>query len=310
MTHTWAYLGPLGTFTGQAATELAARSDEPVELLAANGVSAALDLVRSGAVDAAVVPLENSVEGSVPLTHDELTHGAPLVIVGEAFVSVTFDLLVRPGTSSEQIRTVGSHPHGHAQVRDWLAAHLPDVEAVVTSSTAAAAEQVADGTLDAAAAAPVAGTRYGLESFAVDIGLSRDAVTRFVLLRRPPCPAPAPTGHDRSSFILTVENTPGSLLDVLTEITGRGVNMVRIESRPTRSRLGEYVFLLDVDGHLTDPALTEMAAALDRRRVLLRWLGSYPRALGTNATMPEHAQPHTYASATARVQRLLNGEYE
>lgn len=309
MTANWAYLGPLGTFTGQAATELAARSSEPVELLAANGVSAALNLVRSGEVDAAVVPLENSVEGSVPLTHDELTHGAPLVIVGEAFVAVTFDLLVRPGTTLADVRTVGSHPHGHAQVRDWLSAHLPGVEAVVTSSTAAAAEDVAAGKLDAAAAAPVAGQRYGLESAAVDIGLSRDAVTRFVLLRRPPCPPPAPTGHDRSSFILTVENTPGSLLDVLTEITGRGVNMVRIESRPTRNRLGEYVFLLDVDGHLADPALTEMAAALDRRRVLLRWLGSYPRAAGTNVELPDHAQPQTYASATARVTRLLNGEY-
>ncbi|MTD15610.1 prephenate dehydratase [Nakamurella sp. YIM 132087] len=307
MTAHWAYLGPEGTFTEQAARDLLSRDAGPAELVPCAGVSAALTALREGRVDAAIVPLENSVEGSVPLTHDELIHGEPLVIVGEAFVPVTFDLLVRPGTELSQVRTVGSHPHGHAQVRDWLATGLPHAEIVTTLSTAEAAAEVAAGRLDAAAAAPVAGARYGLVALARDIGLERDAVTRFVALQRPG-PPPPPTGNDRSSFVLSVENRPGALLDVLTEITGRGVNMVRLESRPTRYRMGEYVFLVDVDSHLAVPSVREMVAALIRRSALLRWLGSYPRALGTNVPVPDFASSASYEAAAQQVSDLL-GEY-
>jgi prephenate dehydratase len=302
----WAYLGPAGTFTEQAAHDLRARAGAVVELVPCAGVSAALADVRDGRVDAAVVPLENSVEGSVPLTHDELIHGEPLVLAGEAYVAVTFDLLVRPGTAVGDIRSVGSHPHGHAQVRDWLAAHLPGAEIVTTRSTAEAAQLVQAGEIDAAAAAPVAGTRYGLESLHTDIGLLRDAVTRFVLVRRPG-PPPAPTGNDRSTLTFSVENTPGALLGVLTEITGRGINMVRLESRPTRNRLGEYHFLVDIDGHLAEPAVRDMVTALIRTGALLRWLGSYPRAHGVNVPLPEFARPQTYLEAERQVGELLGG---
>ena len=182
----WAYLGPEGTFTEQAVQSILARTPEiDVELQPAVGVSAALEALRAGEVDAACVPLESSVEGGVPLTQDELTHGPPLIITAEAFVPVTFHLLVRPGTTLDGIRSVGSHPHGHAQVRDWLAEHLPAAEIVVTSSTAAAAAAVATGEIDAAAAAPVAGQRHRLTPLVQDIGTVKDATTRFVLLRLP-----------------------------------------------------------------------------------------------------------------------------
>jgi prephenate dehydratase len=250
--------------------------------------------------------MESSVEGAVPVTQDELTHGEPLLITAEAYVPVTFDLLVRPGTDRSAIRTVGAHPHGHAQIRGWLAAELPAAEAVMTASNAAAAAAVAAGELDAAAAAPVAGSRYGLQTLVADVGEVRDAVTRFVLLRRPGRP-PAPTGNDRTSLVLSVGNHPGSLLTVLGEFASRGINLTRLESRPTRSRMGVYYFLVDADGHLNDPAMADVVAALIRRQALLRWLGSYPRAAGVNEVTADFATPDAYRQADDQVRRWQRG---
>ena len=307
----WTYLGPEGTFTEQAARALVDRLTPPggVELQPVGGVSAALGAVRSGAADAACVALESSVEGAVPLTQDELTHGAPLLITAEAYVPITFDLLVRPGTELADIRSVGAHPHGHAQIREWLALQLPAAEAVMSASNAAGAASVASGELDAAAAAPVAGPRYGLVTLAADIGSVRDAVTRFVLLRRPG-PPPAPTGNDRTSLVLSVGNHPGSLLAVLGEFASRGINLTRLESRPTRSKLGVYYFLVDADGHLADPAMADVLGALTRRSALLRWLGSYPRVQGANDPAAEFATATAYAEADEQVRRWMQGEWD
>jgi prephenate dehydratase len=305
----WTFLGPSGTFTEQAVLELRDRltpAGDTVELIPAGSVPAALDAVRSGAADAACVPLENSVEGAVPLTHDELTHGPPLVICAEAYVPVTFQLLARPGMTMAQVRSVGSHPHGIAQVREFLARALPDARVVVTDSTAAAAEAVAGGSLDAAAAAPVAGRHYGLAVLADDVGLARDAVTRFVLLRPPSAP-PARTGNDRTSMVLWVANQPGTLLTLITQFADRGINLTRLESRPTRATLGEYVFLVDADGHVTDPAVADVLAALIRRGALLRYLGSYPRMRGRSVSPPEFGDRERYADAAATVAALQRG---
>jgi prephenate dehydratase len=304
VTARWTYLGPEGTFSEQAARELAERSRVDVDLIPANGSSAALAAMRAGDVEAAVVPLENSVEGAVPLTQDELIHGDPVIITGEAFVAVTFDLLARPGVALSEVHTVGSHPHGHAQVRDWLRVNLPGAELVVTPSTAEAAAEVAAGRIDAAACAPVAAERYGLQAVGHDIGLSRDAVTRFARVALPGPPPPV-TGNDRSSMVISVTNEPGTLVAVLTEFDSRGINMVRLESRPTRSVMGEYYFLIDVDGHLSDPSMADLVAALIRRKALLRWLGSYPRAQGQNFAQPERFTTDSYNSAAAEVARLL-----
>jgi prephenate dehydratase len=304
----WSYLGPMGTFTEQAALDLAGRRpDEDVQLVAATSVSAALAAVRSGESDAACVPLENSVEGAVPLTHDELTHGQPLLITAEAYVEVTFQLLGRPGSTLADVRTVGSHPHGLAQVRDWLARELPHAGTVVTDSTASAAAAVADGTLDAAAAAPVAGRRYGLAVLADDIGFTRDAITRFVLLRRPTAP-PAPTGNDRTSMVLWVANEPGTLLGLMNEFAARGINLTRLESRPTRTTLEDYVFVVDADGHVTDPAVADALAAITRRGALLRYLGSYPRMRGTSVPPAAFASGEGYRRAADVVSGLQRGE--
>ncbi|MEP6561550.1 MAG: prephenate dehydratase [Nakamurella sp.] len=308
----WSYLGPAGTFTEQAAQSLVQRlgqSGQPANVVidAAGTVSIALDAVRTGTADAAVVALESSVEGVVPLTADELTHGDPLLITAEAYVPITFDLLVRPGTELAGITTVGAHPHGHAQIREWLAATLPTAEVVMSSSNAAAAAAVAAGELDAAAAAPVAGIRYGLVSLTTDIGEVRDAVTRFVQIRRPG-PPPPPTGNDRTSLVLSVGNHPGSLLAVLAEFASRGINLTRLESRPAKSAIGVYVFLVDADGHIDDPAMADVLAALIRRSALWRWLGSYPRAQGNNDPAAEFATSSAYLGAHDKVRRWQRGE--
>jgi prephenate dehydratase len=304
-TERWAYLGPEGTFTEQAARALAGRA--PVRLDPVGTVSLALDEVRSGRADAACAAMESSVEGAVPVTQDELTHGDPLLITAETYVPITFDLLVRPGTELTAIRSVGAHPHGHAQIRPWLARTLPAADAVMTASNAAGAAAVAAGELDAAAAAPVAGVRYGLTSLVPNIGAVQDAVTRFVLIRRPGRPS-EPTGNDRTSLVLSVGNHPGSLLAVLAEFASRGINLTRLESRPTRSKLGIYYFLVDADGHLADPAMADVVAALIRRQALLRWLGSYPRASGVNDPTADFATPVAYAQAAAQVARWQRGE--
>jgi prephenate dehydratase len=298
----WTYLGPQGTFTEQAARMLADRlggadsdiAGGDIELEPVAGVSTALNAVRRGTAHAACVALESSVEGAVPLTQDELTHGDPLMITAEAYVPITFDLLVRPGTELTSISTVGAHPHGHAQIREWLAMNLPHAEAVMSSSNAAAA--------------PVAGPRYGLVSLAADIGEIRDAVTRFVLLRRPG-PPPPPTGNDRTSLVLSVGNHPGSLLAVLGEFASRGINLTRLESRPARSKLGVYVFLVDADGHLAEPAMAEVLSTLVRRSALLRLLGSYPRIEGTNVPLPDFASAAAYHQASDQVARWTAGEW-
>ncbi len=208
---------------------------------------------------------------------DELAYGAPLVVAAEVFVQVEFALLVRPGTRREDIRSVATHPHGEAQVRSWLRANLPDARVDLTNSTAAAAAAVAEGTYDGAISAPIAGQVYGLETFAAGIGDTEGAITRFVLLTRP-APPPPSTGADRTSLVAFIRaNHTGALLEVLTEFAIRGINLTRIESRPTKALMGQYCFFIDAEGHIADTRVGEALAALHRICSDLRYLGSYPR---------------------------------
>jgi prephenate dehydratase len=282
-----AFLGPRATFTEQALLTLPESRD--AELLPCTGVTAALAAVRSGDADAACVPFENSVEGGVPAVLDALVAEPPLVIVREAQVAVRFALMVRPGTKTDEIRSVASHPHGEAQTRVWLAENLPAATVLMSSSTAEAAAQVARGEVDASVSAPVAATVHGLEILADDIADRFDnsaaAITRFVLVA-PPGPPPPPTAADRTTLAATTENRPGALLGVLTELAVRGIDLTRIESRPIKGRRNEYWFHLDCTGHVAQPAMGEAVAALHRRCTKVRYLGSYPRAASPCAAGP------------------------
>jgi prephenate dehydratase len=292
-----AYLGPPGTFCEQALRSLVeapASAFAGAALRPAASTTAALDLLRAGEVDLACVPIENSVEGAVPATMDGLVESPAVVVVREILLPVRFAVLVRPGTTRDDVRTVASHPHGEAQTRRWLAAHLPGAETRMTPSTAAAAAAVADGQVDAAVCAPVAARHYGLEALADGVHDTGDAVTRFVVVAPAGVRLPAATGRDRTSIAATTVNEPGSLLAILTEFAIRGVDLTRIESRPSKERLGSYWFFLDGAGHVAEPAMGEALAALHRRCTELRFLGSYPRAgvpPGSTAPSPPVAPP-------------------
>lgn len=281
---TIAFLGPEGSFAHQALRSLpAAASATP---LALPTVTLAVDAVRAGAADLAFVPFENSVEGAVPATLDELAAGEPLVVVEEAYLAVRFELLARPGTSLDNVRTVATHAHAEAQVRRWLLDRLPDAEVVLVGSTSGAARAVRDGEFDAAVGAAVAGELYGLTALAGDIADNAGAVTRFVLLGRP-VPPPEPTGNDRTTLVAYLRaDHSGALLDILSEFGTRGVNLTRIESRPTKGRIGHYCFSIDCEGHVADERVGDALTALHRVCEDVRYLGSYPRRDGTQGPVP------------------------
>lgn len=276
------YLGPAGTFTEAACRQLV---DPGAELVPAATPPAALALVRDGVVDAACVPIENSVEGSVPPTLDALASGSRLQVVAETELEISFSVLVRPGTAAADVRTVRTHPHAAAQVQGWLQEHLPWAELQVGGSTAAAAHEVQQGVADAAVATALVGHELGLQALAEGVADVAGARTRFVLVV-PPCPPPPRTGADRTSVVLTLDNTPGALVQAMTELGLRGIDLTRIESRPTRTAMGTYRFYLDWVGHVEDPVVAEALAALHRRCTDLRFLGSWPAAVPDPGSPP------------------------
>jgi prephenate dehydratase len=267
-----AYLGPQGTFAEQAARVLVPGD----ELHPTASVHAAIAALRARQVDAACVPVENSVEGSVPATLDAMVEGEPVLAVAEAVLPIRFSVLVRPGTSAADVRTVVTHPHAAAQVRGWLSTHLPEATTLLADSTSAGAVAVLDGDADAAVCAPVALQHYPLAELAGGVHDKDDAQTRFLLLRRPGV-LPPPTGTDRTSLVAVAVDRPGALLEVLAEFALRGINLTRIESRPMKARLGEYQFFLDCEGHVNSDAVGDALADLHRRCTWVRFLGSYPR---------------------------------
>lgn len=272
------YLGPEGTFSQAALLQLLADQDVQSPVEAFGSVTSALQAVRDGHAAAALVPIENSVEGSVPATLDELASGEPLMISAEITLAVQFNLWVRPGTTLADVKRIATHPHAQAQTRMWLHENLPHAEVVPAMSTASAAAAVAnEGLFDAAIAAPWAGLTLGLEAAANDIADNPDATTRFVLVS-PYGKPPAPTGADKTTLMLYMrEDHPGALLEILTEFAVRGVNLTLIVSRPTKKVMGDYFFTVDAEGHIDDARVGEALAGLHRLCAQVRFLGSYAR---------------------------------
>lgn len=300
----YAYLGPEGTFTEAALRSLPAAAR--AELIPCASVGAALDLVRQGEADGAVVPIENSIEGAVSVTLDELTGGEPLMITREIHVQVEFALLAKQGVKAEDIRKVATHPHAAAQCRRWLATQLPDAEVVLESSTAHAAAMVAvkDSPYDAAISAPIAGRTYRLATLAAGIADNPDAVTRFVLVSRPG-PPPALTGADKTSLVAFIrDNHPGALLELLEQFAARGVDMSKIESRPTGLRIGQYCFWIDAEGHVADARMGEALMGLRRTCADVRFLGSYPSADGAVTEVNPGTADADFSDASAWLARL------
>lgn len=300
------YLGPEGTFTSMALDAWAPATADGAVRQAFGSVDAALAALRAGSIDGAMVPIENSVEGGVSATLDALASGEPLVVTGEVLVPVTFVLAARSGVALADVRAVGTHSHAWAQVRGWMATHLAEASYVPTLSTAAAAEALEQGpqTYDAAVCAPAAARLHGLDVLADGIGDASTAVTRFVLVARPGT-LPEPTGADKTTVVLFQrDDHAGGLLELLEQFAARGINMTRLESRPTKESMGSYCFSIDLEGHVLDERIGEALMGLKRICAEVRFLGSYPRADRQRAVVAPLTGDADFAAARTWLQSI------
>jgi prephenate dehydratase len=267
------YLGPRGTFT-QEALEANLSGDFDSEVSYAT-VPEVLMAVQTGEVDAGIVPIENSIEGSVSITLDTLAFETDLVIVREVTHQIKHRLIARPGVAREDIKGIVSHPHATAQCRGFLARWFPDAPVRAANSTAEAAVEVSQSSEPLAAiATELAAREYGLEVLDRDIEDYPVNVTRFVVVGKQKAPR---TGVDKTSIACFIrENRPGSLLEILQEFASAGVNLTKIESRPTKKVLGEYYFFIDIEGHVEDSQVAAAIGSLVGKLRELKLLGSYP----------------------------------
>jgi prephenate dehydratase len=271
----YGYLGPAGTFTEAALQKIATSGDE---LIAYANVTAALDAVRKGDCQKALVPIENSVEGVVARTLDELAIGQPLVITQEVTLPVSFALLTLPNIDPKSIKSIATHPHAEAQCRNFIAKNYPTAQIIETSSTAAAAKGLSKGDYQAAIAGTNAAKNYNLKIITENIGDNQAAVTRFVVVEKPGRQISA-TGKDRSSLVVFIGiDHAGALLEILNEFAKHQVNLTFIQSRPTGSGLGHYHFIIDALGHIDDEPISAAVAGLKQICEDIRFLGSYPQA--------------------------------
>jgi len=266
------YLGPEGTFSEQAVRKHFGRA---VEGQPSGSVDDAFRRCESGAVQFAVVPVENSTEGVVGRTLDLLL-ATPLRICAEIELRVQQNLLFK-GESLRAVRRVYSHAQSLAQCNGWLAQHLPGVERVPVASNAEAAQRAGTEEGAAAIAGEAAAERYRLNVLARSIEDAPNNTTRFLVLGNLD---PAPTGNDRTSLVMSAENKPGAVHTLLTPLAQNRVSMSRIESRPSRAgaALWEYMFFIDIEGHQKDPSVAAALAELRSKAPYLKILGSYPSA--------------------------------
>jgi len=269
------YLGPAGTFTEEALDANLGRQFE--EKVPYTTVPEVLSSVESGEMDAGFVPIENSIEGTVSVTLDTLAFETHLYIEREFIYPINHRLVARPGVEKRMIKGIISHPHATAQCRRYLARNFPDVIITAANSTSEAALLVSRSSEPLAAiSTALAAKLYGLEILEQDIADYASNATRFVLLGKERSNR---TGNDKTSMACFIrENRPGSLLEILEDFAARGINLTKIESRPTKKALGEYFFFIDIEGHVDDEPVKEALGSLMGKLREIRILGSYPAA--------------------------------
>lgn len=306
----YAFLGPAGTFT-----EIALRSvadPNVAQYVPQPDVVAAIDAVRSGDADFAVVAIENSVEGAVTAVLDTLATGTPLVMVREVLVPVSFALAARAGTALADVREIAAHPHAWAQCRGWLSAHVPAARHIASTSNTAAAVELADPGaspgFDAALVPPAALAQYRLTALVEQVADNAAAVTRFVVVGRPGT-VPSPTGADKTSLVVHLpSDRAGALLEMLEQFATRGVNLSRIESRPIGDTLGRYSFSIDAEGHIADARMAEALMGLHRVCPVVRFLGSYPKADSVTNDVGLGMSDGDFVAARSWVSGLRSGD--
>jgi chorismate mutase / prephenate dehydratase len=263
-----AYLGPPATFTHQAALQ---RFGASAELVARKTIADVFEDVERHRADYGVVPVENSTEGAVNVTLDRLIESEVLVC-GELRLDVAQQLLSR-ASELAQIKTVCSHPQGLAQCRVWLAENVPEAALEETASTAAAAALAASDPTVAAIASELAARLYDVPVLKARIEDAANNSTRFLVIGRAPV---GPTGRDKTSILFSMRNEPGALFRVLEPFATCGLNLTKIESRPTKRRPWEYVMFVDFEGHRETPAVAAVLGEIGRRTLFCKILGSYP----------------------------------
>jgi len=270
-----AYLGPVGTYTEEAALKYNPQADpQPFPTIAAVGLA-----VSSGITDEGVVPIENSLEGSVTYTLDLLISQSDLSIYKEIVLPIEHFLMAKPGTRAPDIQVIYSHPQALAQCRNFLERCFPQAQQTASLSTVAAVVDMKASSLPAAAIAPRrAASLHDVEIIGQNIQDNPSNLTRFVVLSKKDHP---PTGQDKTSICFSFrEDLPGLLYRALGEFAQRDINLAKVESRPTKQSLGEYIFLIDCEGHREDPLVKEAIGRLSRQTSSLKVLGSYPRWTG------------------------------
>jgi prephenate dehydratase len=297
------FFGPFGTFTEQA---VRSQADLGLgELVAFRSVPDVLDAVASGDVEYGVVPIENSIEGTVNFTQDALSFDYDLLIQREIVLNIEHCLLALPGTALADITTVLSIPVATAQCHRYLRENLPDAEVRAANSTADAARIVStDKMVGAAAIAPCnAASLYGLDVVASNIEDHAGNQTRFVVVGR--SGIPAPTGHDVTGIVVYQRaDEPGSLISILQEFAARRVNITNLLSRPTKDGgLGDYCFVMYLDGHIGDELVADALRALHAKQGAVKFLGSYPAAGEHAHSAREHADAR-WQQADDWVERL------
>ena len=305
----YSYLGPAGTFTEAALAQVPQAQGAPWRPV--NNVGEALDDVLTGRSTAAMIAIENSVEGGVSATQDALATIPGIRIIGEYLVPVNFVLVARPGTALADVRVINAHPVAYAQCSRWLEATLPHHGQIpATSNVMAAAALLASSAADAAIAPPGITEHYPLAVLAEGIGDNQAAVTRFVLVSRSQ-KLPAPTGADKTSLIVELpSDQAGSLLNMLEQFSTRGVNLSLIQSRPVGDELGRYRFVIDADGHILDERVADALLGLRRFSPRVIFLGSYPRADKAQIDFDPRYADEVFIEARDWLRGVIAGEPE
>jgi prephenate dehydratase len=273
------FLGPPGTFSEEALlSDPGLAGAEVVPLPTFPDVLAA---VEEGRTELGFLALENSIEGTVNANLDALVFDRDLLIVREVVLAVQQNLLGVPGARLDEIKRVVSFPHATAQCRRWLADHLPGVEEVAASSTSEGVRLTGEerDPRTAAIGTKLAASLYDLAVLAEDIDDHDDNATRFVVVARSDYGIPPPTGHDKTSIVcFQFDDRPGSLHGILGQFSARNLNLTKLESRPTKKGLGDYCFIIDLDGHVDDEVIADCLRDLHATLPSVKFLGSYPAA--------------------------------
>jgi chorismate mutase/prephenate dehydratase len=262
------YLGPETTFTHMAAVQFFGHGPEFVSL---GNITEVFEEVERRRTDYGVVPAENSVEGTVALTLDGLCD-FKVKVCGEVYLPISHDLISQSGRI-DRIRRILSHPHAIAQCRGWLQCNLQAVPTEEVVSTAQAARWAAVDSSVAAIASPLAASTYNLQTVAKHIEDFAGNTTRFLVLGHE---CPKPSGKDKTSLLLSLEDRPGSLFKLLEPLAKLGINLTKIQSRPVKNEPWRYLFYVDIAGHIEDPTVRDGIKAIRKGCTFLEWLGSYP----------------------------------